>query len=229
MRQALADRGIDLRHAVQRTAANHYAVILVNEATGERTVLWGRDPQLNLSAIEVSEAAIASARLVHVDDVDADAALRAALVARAAEIPVTSDLDRLNERTPELVRAISIPIFAEHMIEALTGESDHEQGLRKLRRDHGGLLCVTLGDRGAMALEGDRIVTAPAFRIDPVDTTGAGDVFRGGFIFGLLSGWPLEQTLAFANAAAAVGCLTLGAMNGVPSREAVDRLLRQHE
>jgi sugar/nucleoside kinase (ribokinase family) len=227
MREALTLRGIDLRCAVQRDAASHYAVILVNNTSGERIVLWGRDASLNLQPADIPEEAIAESRLVHVDDVDTGAALRAASLARAAGVPVTSDLDRVNERTPELVRAVSVPIFAEHMIEALTGETDHERGLRKLRREHSGLLCVTLGDRGAFALDGDRLVESPAVRISPVDTTGAGDVFRGGFIFGLLSGWPVERTLAFANAAAAASCLTLGAMNGVPSLDAVERLMGQ--
>jgi sugar/nucleoside kinase (ribokinase family) len=227
MRQALIDRSVDLGYAVERDAANHYAVILVNGATGERTVLWGRDPSLNLDQSEIPVDAIASARLLHVDDVDTEGALRAASLARRVGIPVTGDLDRIHERTPELVRAVSIPIFAEHMTEALTGETDHERGLRKLRREHDGLLCVTLGDRGAMALDGDRIVHLPAFRIEPVDTTGAGDVFRGGFILGLLQGWTVERTLAFANAAAAVSCLTLGAMNGVPGMDAVQRMMRQ--
>jgi sugar/nucleoside kinase (ribokinase family) len=225
MREALAARGVNLDHAVERDAANHYAVILVNDANGERMVLWGRDARLDLVPSEISADAIASARLVHVDDVDMEAALRAATLARQAGIPVTSDLDRVDERTPDLVRAVSVPIFAEHMTQALTGETDHERGLRKLRREHDGLLCVTLGERGAMALDGDRLVHVPAFHIDPVDTTGAGDVFRGGFILGLLSGWPVERILRFANAAAAASCLVLGAMNGVPARANVERLL----
>ncbi len=225
MREALATHGVNLDRAVIRDAPNHYAVILVNDANGERMVLWGRDERLNLSPSEISPDAIASARLVHVDDVDTEAAAGAATLARRAGIPVTSDLDRVNDRTPELVRAVSVPIFAEHMTEALTGETDHERGLRKLRREHDGLLCVTLGERGAMALDGDRLVHVPACRIDPVDTTGAGDVFRAGFILGLLAGWPVEEILRFANAAAAASCLVLGAMNGVPTRADVERMM----
>lgn len=225
MREALSARGVSLVHAVNRDAANHYAVIVVNDTNGERTVLWGRDAALNLAPPEVTEDTITSARLLHVDDVDFNAALRAATIARDAGIPVTSDLDRVDDRTPELVRAVSVPIFAEHMIQSLTGETDHERGLRRLRRDHDGLLCVTLGERGAMALDGDRIVHAPAFHVDPVDTTGAGDVFRAGFIVGTLSGWPIERILRFANAAAAVSCRVLGAMNGVPARSDVERMM----
>ena len=71
---------------------------------------------------------------------------------------------------------------------ALTGRKDPESALRHLRREHDGLLCVTLGHQGALALEGDRAIHVPAFRINAVDTTGAGDVFRGGFIYGYPAG-----------------------------------------
>ena len=98
------------------------AAILVDECNGDRLVMWGRDAALSLSKTEITADAMASARLVHVDDVDADAAVRSAHLARAAGVPVTSDLDRVNDRTPELVRAVSVPVFASHVPEALTGE-----------------------------------------------------------------------------------------------------------
>ena len=69
---------------------------------------------------------------------------------------MTSDLDRVTERTLELVTSVSIPIFAEHVPPTLTGERDPERALRKLRKRHPGLLCVTLGTAGSMALDGDR-------------------------------------------------------------------------
>src|SRR5262249_55640393 len=117
------------------------------------------------------------------------------------------------------------PIFAEHVPSAITGIQDSADALRALRKSHGGLLCVTLGVRGAMALDGDRLTHVPAFSVDAVDTTGAGDVFRGGFIYGYLKGWPLEDALRFANAAAAVSCTRLGAMASVPSIEEATRLI----
>jgi sulfofructose kinase len=140
-------------------------------------------------------------------------------------VHVTSDIDRLTERTEELVAAVTIPIFAEHVPLALTGTNDPESALRALRKRHDGLLCVTLGSHGALALEGDRAVYSPGFRITAVDTTGAGDVFRGGFIYGLLRRWPTEQILQFANAAAAVSCTRLGALTGVPDLAEVEALL----
>ncbi|HSL20576.1 MAG TPA: PfkB family carbohydrate kinase [Vicinamibacterales bacterium] len=224
MRQSLERRGIDLRYAVHRDAPNHFAVILVDER-GDRIVLWGRDRRLTLEAREIAADAIRSARVVHVDDVDVEASIAAASLAREAGVPVTSDLDRAHERMPELVRLVSVPIFAEHVLEALTAERDQERALRKLRREHEGLLCVTLGERGAVALDGDRFVHVPGIRVTAVDTTGAGDVFRGGFIYGLLKRWPTEETLRFANAAAAVSCTRLGAMNGAPTEKEVGEIL----
>lgn len=225
MRQELTARQIDLRFSTSRAAPNHYAVILVDERSGDRLVLWGRDAALALTPEHISTDAITSARVVHVDDVDIDAAIYAARLARAAGVPVTSDIDRFSDRTPDLVRSVTVPVFASHVPEELTGERDHERALRKLRRDHDGLLCVTLGARGAAALDGDRFVHEPGFSVDAVDTTGAGDVFRGGLIYGLLLGWPIERILRFANAAAGTSCTRAGALDGVPSLDEVQQRL----
>jgi sulfofructose kinase len=225
VRRALAERNIDMTDAVIRDAPNQFAVILVDENSGERIVLWDRDERLSLRPRELPLELVASVRLVHVDDVDQDAVIRVATAARTAGVPVTSDLDRLTDRTEELFNAVSIPILAEHVPPALTGHDDQETALRKLRTRHDGLLVVTLGPGGVMALDGDRFLHVPAFSVPVADTTGAGDVFRGGFIYGLLHGWPLDRTLRFANAAAAVSCTRLGALNGVPELDETTRLL----
>ncbi len=225
VRRALAERNIDMTDAVIRDAPNQFAVILVDENSGERIVLWDRDERLSLRPRELPLELVTSARFVHVDDVDQEAAIRAATAARAHGIPVASDLDRLTNRTEELFAAVTIPILAEHVPPALTGHDDQEKALRALRTRHDGLLVVTLGPGGVMALDGDRFVHVPAFTVPVADTTGAGDVFRGGFIYGLLHDWPLDRTLRFANAAAAVSCTRLGALNGVPTLEETARLL----
>jgi len=225
IRQELAAHDVDLTDLVIRDAPNQFAIILVDETTGERIVLWDRDERLALRERELPVEAIAAARVVHVDDVDQEAGIRAARIGREAGRIVTSDLDRLTPRTEELVAAVTIPIFAEHVPPALTGEADPERALRKLRARHDGLLVVTLGPRGALALEGDRVHHAAAYEVEATDTTGSGDVFRGGFVFGLLQGWPVDRVLRFANAAAAASCTRLGAINGAPSAEDTHRLV----
>lgn len=217
VREELARHGIDMVDAVIRDVTNQFAVIMVDEHAGERIVLWDRAEGLLLRPRDVPPEALAAARVVHVDDVDQEASIMAAEIARGAGRIVTSDIDRITPRTEALVRAVTIPIFAEHVPAALTGESDFERALRKLRRLNDGLMCVTLGPRGAVALDRDAFHHEPAFAVDAVDTTGAGDVFRGAFITALLKNEPARDAMRFANAAAAISCTRLGAINGVPT------------
>lgn len=224
VRNELGRRGIDLTDVIIRDAQNQFAVILVDETNGDRIVLWDRDERLMMRERDIPVEAIAAARVLHVDDVDQAAAIRAAGVAREAGVPTTSDIDRITERTQELIDAVTIPIFAEHVPTRVSGVNDREGALRALHRPHHRMLCVTLGENGAMALDNDGIHYAPAFQVEAVDTTGAGDVFRAGFIYAMLRRWPTAEILRFANAAAAVSCTRLGALGGIPSLEEVEAL-----
>jgi sugar/nucleoside kinase (ribokinase family) len=167
------------------------------------------------------------ARLVHIDDDDPDIALQAATLARTSGTPVTSDLEHLNDRTEELIATVTYPILNQHLAEVLTGERDPERSLRKLRRLNPGTICVTLEAQGAAALEGDRFYISPAVPVTVVDNTGAGDVFRGAFIHGVLRQWPITDILRFANAAASLSCTRLGAIASVPTRDETRRLLAE--
>ena len=225
IRNELKRRGIDLTDVIIRDAQNQFAVILVDETNGDRIVLWDRDERLLMRKRDIPVDAIAEARVLHVDDVDQAAAIHAAEVARQHGVPVTSDIDRLNDRTAELIDAVTIPIFAEHVATRVTGLNDQAEALRALRRPHHQLLCVTLGDQGAMAFDDEGIHYGPAFRVDAVDTTGAGDVFRAGFIYALLRHWSTDEILRFANAAAAVSCTRLGALGSIPALEEIESLI----
>jgi sugar/nucleoside kinase (ribokinase family) len=226
MLHTLAQHGVSTDAAIARAVANRYAVILIDERHGERVVLWRRDPQLNVSRDELRATALAGARVVHVDDEDEELAIAAADIARAAGAVVTSDIDRVTARTRALVDAVTIPIFAEHVPEALTGDGDPESALRRLRAPHHALLCVTLGARGAMLLDGDRAEHVPGYAVDVLDSTGAGDVFRGAFIYALLRGDAPTDIVRFANAAAAVACTRYGAIGGVPRLEDINLRLK---
>jgi sulfofructose kinase len=212
---------VDITGAITRDAETQRAVILVEQGTGERLVIWRRDPRLTPEEADLDPGALTSGRVLHVDDVDQGTSIRAARTAKARGVIVTSDIDRVTDRTPELVDAVSVPIFAAHVPEVLTGEADPERALRKLRGSHPGLLCVTLGARGALALDGDRAVHVPASPVTAVDTTASGDVFRAGFVRGLLAGHPIDDILKFANAAAARACLRRGAIASIPTLEEI--------
>jgi sugar/nucleoside kinase (ribokinase family) len=225
IRAELQGRSVDISDLVIRDVENRFAVILVDENTGDRMVLWDRDDRLRLRESELPVDALARTAVVHVDDVDDEVAIRAARLARDAGAMVTSDIDRLTPRTEELAATVTHAIFAQHVPTALTGIADTEAALRTLRKTLDNVLVVTMGEHGASALDGDRFHHEPAFAVHAVDTTGAGDVFRGGFIYALVNGQPIDQALRTANAAAAVSCTRLGALNGVPTLAEVRELM----
>jgi sugar/nucleoside kinase (ribokinase family) len=228
IRETLAQRGIDLAHVVSRNAPNAFAVILLHDAHGERVVLWDRDPALTLAAGEADAHIVTDTRLLHVDDVDVEASICAAGIATAAGIPVTSDIERVDNRTEALIGAVTIPIFAEHVLETLTGERDFERALRAVKsrlRAAPTYVVVTRGARGAMLLDGDRLHYEPGLPVEVLDSTGAGDVFRGAFITALLRGDAPAEILRFANAAAAISCTRQGAIAGAPTIGETERFL----
>jgi sulfofructose kinase len=227
LRDELTNRSVDVSHLAIRDSSNAFAVILLHDAHGERVVLWDRTSELDLEPEEIDPEVIRGARLVHVDDVDEGAAILAASIARKAGLPVTSDIERIGSRTGELLAAVSIPIFAEHVLEQLTGEKDFERGLRKIAADRPreDMVCVTLGARGAMMLAGDRIYRVSGIPVDVIDSTGAGDVFRGAFIASFLRGNGPQEILRFANLAAALSCTRPGAIGGIPTLAEIQALL----
>lgn len=227
IRDELTRRGVDVTHSTILDGPQPYSVILVAEGRGERIVLWHREPGKIIR--DDFSRLIPNARVLHVDDVDTESAIAAARIAREAGRLVTTDIDRVTGMTRDLIQLATHPILAEHVPQKLTGEQDLERALRALRPLNSGPIVVTRGERGAIALDRDTLIESPGFRVDAVDTTGAGDVFRAGFITALLDGLPLTQVLRFANAAAASSCRRKGAMLSVPARGDVELMLRQTE
>jgi ribokinase len=90
------------------------------------------------------------------------------------------------------------------------------------------VLTVTLGNRGSLTRFGERIIHIPAFPVPEVDTTGAGDVFHGGFIFGLLKGLDLTDTIRFASALAALKCTRIGGRAGIPPLDETASFLKRN-
>jgi sugar/nucleoside kinase (ribokinase family) len=201
-------------------AASQVAIIVIEEGVGERTILWRRDPRLTYPVAALKREWITSARLLHLDGCDAAAALQAAKWARAAGIPVVIDIDEIyDDSTHELLR----------LVDYLIASSDFAEDPRELAERYGcRVVGITRGAGGATFVDRDRrLIQSPGFQVPVADTTGAGDVFHGGFIYGLLKAWSLEETVRFANAVAALKCMQIGARNGIPSLDQVQQLLKE--
>jgi len=159
---------------------------------------------------------------------DIAAATAAATAARLAAVPTIVDIEEVQTGTHALLREIDAIISTESFPAALTGHPDLGRALEAIEREfRAPLVCATLGAKGSLARCGGREIRTAPFVLECVDTTGAGDVFRGAFASGCLR-WPegdIETVLAYANAAAALSCRALGARGGLPLAGEIDALL----
>ena len=224
-RAEFARRGVEAHLFTAPGCPSQQAFILVDDF-GERTVLWKRDERLILRPEELRREWIVNSRALHVDGHDTAAASVAAGWAHAAGVPVIADLDELYPGVETLLKNVDYLITSRDIPGRLMEEHDLKKSLPALRDRFGcRLTAATLGEQGVLAWDGTQFHYAPAFRIEPVDTTGAGDIFHAGFIYGLLQGWPLQRQLEFACAAAALNCTAVGARGGIQSIEAIERLM----
>ena len=217
--------GVDARLVEVPRAASPQSLILV-DGGGERTVLCRRDERLLLRPEELHPEWIVNARALHVDGYETAAAAQAAHWAHEAGVPVIADLDEIYAGVDELLPNVDYLIVSRDFPARLTGERDLARALRTMREKYAcKLTAATLGQDGVLAWDGSRMVHRAAYRVNVVDTTGAGDIFHAGFIYGLLQGWPLERQLDFACAAAALNCTCSGARGGIRGVEDVEQLM----
>ncbi|HMD44235.1 MAG TPA: carbohydrate kinase family protein [Candidatus Acidoferrum sp.] len=228
MHRAEFDRiGVEAHLFTAPGCPSQQAFILV-DPSGERTVLWKRDSRLTLLRDELQRAWIINARMLLLDGHDTETATQAAQWAHGAGVPVVADLDDLYEGYEKLLPNIDYLITSRDIPSRLTTESDLRESLPKVAlRYHCKLAAATLGNEGVLAWDGDRLVYAPAYRVEVADTTGAGDTFHAGFIYGFLQRWELQRQLEFACAAAALNCTAVGARGGIESVGKIQKLMTE--
>lgn len=229
-RRELVRAGVESHLIVVPNCMSQSAYILVDEHTGERTILYNRDDRLELTPDDLREDWVRSARLVHVDGHNAVAGTVAARWARESGAVVTADLDHVYPGVDELLAVVDYPVTSRTFPELWTGEPDLFQAMRKIsERYRSRMICTTLGQDGAVAWDGSRFWYAPAYRVPAVDTTGAGDVFHGAFAYGVLQRWPTDRLLEFCCAAAGLNCTALGARGAIKALDEIEDLRRKGE
>ena len=224
---SLRREGLDLRYTrVARNTPNQLAYIIVDQATGERTVFWERDRRLTVLPAELLPKAVTSAKFLHLDGCDLEACILAARWARGSGVPVVADLDTVYKKVETLFPLIDYLIASANFLPAVTGQDDPFRVLEYMAREYKiRAPGMTLGRDGALVYWQGRYYYSPGFVVETVDTTGAGDVFHGAFVFGLAKGWSMDRILDFANAMAGLNCVTLGARGGIRSQKEAERLI----
>jgi sulfofructose kinase len=215
--ESLTGSGIDIEHVqIRKGCANQSAYIIIDRSTGERTVFWRRDECLRIAASEIEPEQITCARMLHIDGHDTPAVEHAAKIAHAAGMPVTVDVDTIYHGFDRVLPHVDYLIASSEFPVQWTNERDPFRALEMIQQEYKmRVAAMTLGAHGSLALEDGKFFYAPAFVVNCVDTTGAGDVFHGAFCYAVLQRMPMREALDFSNAMAALNCTALGARGGI--------------
>ena len=202
-------------------ARNQIAFITIDARSGERTIVWDRDDRLAYRPEEAPVEFGPLGRVLHLDAHDPPACVRLAQAARESGTIVSADIDNVYEGLPELLPLIDIMIGSKEFPRRVTGIADERTALVELHARFGcAIVGMTVGAAGAVVYCDGEFIESPGY-VAPGgcrDTTGAGDAFHGGFLYGFLTGEDLETSLQFANAVAAMKCSALGARTALPTQ-----------
>ena len=202
-------------------ATSQFAIILVDRPSGERTILWDRDSKLIYQEGELKREWIVEGQLLHLDGHDQKAAIQAAKWAKEAGMRVSLDIDKVQPGVEELLGLTDFLMPTESFVQSFSDEKDWKKGLKIVAKLGSLLVGVTRGKHGAAVLWEDEIFEVPGIQVTALDTTGAGDVFHGTLLYGILQGQNLGYCLRLANVAAALSCTRIGARGGIPQLEKV--------
>lgn len=226
---SLGEEGVDVAWAQTVPGAKtQIAFIIIDEKTGERTIIWHRDPRLAFTPADAPVRAAKRAKILHMTPHDTAACIAMANEARRHGVIVSLDIDKVLDGVDELLPLVDVCITSAEFPARPVGTNDRQDAFREMAARYGcPVIGMTLGESGSAFLCGDAFFEAPGFAVPGgcIDTTGAGDAFRAGFLFGLLSGSSPEDSARIANAVAALKCRAPGARAGLPFPDELKLLL----
>lgn len=229
--RSLVDESVETRWTeIVAGATTQVAFILIDELSGERTVIWKRDSKLGYTAVAAPIDAAICGRILHLTPHDTVACIRMAAAAKAAGVVVSADVDNVFEGLEDLLPFVDICIMSADLPGRFLGIADHREGLRAIDARFGcAITGLTLGEEGSLLLCGGEFIETSGYKIPDgcVDTTGAGDAFRAGFLYGVLRGLSVEQCAESANAVAALKCRDLGARSALPDVDELAKLQKK--
>jgi sugar/nucleoside kinase (ribokinase family) len=229
--EAMSREGVDFTHAVRRgDASPAHSYIIVDQTNKTRTILFEMKGVAGAANDQPDEWIIRSSRVLLVDHSGMEGVVRAARIARESGISVVADFER--RESPLFNEALALVdhlVIPREFALALTGASAVTEAVGMLWNDSRQAVVVTCGADGSWYLAPDisEPQHCPAFQVPVVDTTGCGDVFHGAYASALVSGMEVAERVRFASAAAAMKAMRPGGQAGIPTREEVEKFLRE--
>jgi ribokinase len=225
----LLEEGVDCRFLRTEVGTNSQVAFISVDGEGHRNIFWHRGNAIPTLPQNFSDLMMDGVEVLHLDGLHQEVALSAAKVARECNVTTVLDAGTLRPGIERLLPLIDHLVVAEEFACQYIERKEPEAALHELARLGGEAATVTLGEQGSITLDnGGKLIRQPAFDVQAVDTTGCGDVFHGGYIYGLLNGWPLIRTLCFASACAALKTRSLGGRTAIPRLSEVEDFLQNN-
>lgn len=225
IRRDLQAEGVDASQLLAEAGSeSHVSVILVDEATGERSIITRPPTGSPISPAEIGQEAITGARVLFVDTIN-EATLAAARWAREAGLTVVLDPARPYAEIKPLLALVDAPIVPEAWARAWLPKEGPAAVAERLVDEGASMAVVTLGERGSVLCWEGGIVEIPAFAVEVADTTGAGDAYHGAFMYAILQDWDAPRMARFASAVGSLNCRAIGGRNALPTLAEVDAFL----
>jgi sulfofructose kinase len=227
--ESLSGTGVDISDVeIRKNTPNQTAYILIDKSTGERTVLWSRPEGLALTPGSITPEKVLCAKLLHIDGHDTPAVAKAAEIAKQNGMPVTVDVDTIYHGFDKVLPNVTHLVTSSEFPTQWTNERDPFKALQRIQDEYRmPVAAMTLGAHGSLARTGGRFYYSPAFVVNCVDTTGAGDVFHGAFCYSVIKDLPIQEALELSNAMAALNCMAIGARGGIATLDQAKDLMRK--
>jgi sulfofructose kinase len=194
-----------------------FSFVQVNKRMGKRSIAYYPGSSRSLKFDKKAKELIKRGKILAIDGFLPEEDLKAVKYAQGEGIKVMLDANKIIAGTKELLPRIDYLITSEAFLFEYSGVEDIEFSLKNIYRDtRPEILVATLGEKGSVGFIDNKIVYLDSFNVDVLDTTGAGDVYHGAFLYGILKGWCIEDSMVFSSAVSAIKCMSYGGRQAIP-------------
>ena len=228
--QGLHSEDIDTTHLkITPGFTSQFAFIAITKKTAKRSIFWRRGNVPFLTSQDIKLGDFPDIKVLHLDSLMIEADIEAAIQAKKMGIKIVLDAGTMRKGIIRLLPYVDIIVASEFFAKPIVkGDITPEKSINALKKFCKGNIIITLGEKGSMGSFDGEIIHQKAFSVKAIDTTGAGDVYHGAYIYGLLQGWKMRECMRFASAVSAIKCRMIGAWNGIPIIEEVKKFLKKH-
>jgi len=216
---------VDVNHVIIKKDPSAVASGMIENGSGRRTIALFRCIEVKPSDLDLAE--IPRPSIIHLDGRDMPACVKLARWGRIQGVPVSLDIGSMRNDVSAVIPLVDHLVIADAFALSFTRTHSAKAAIEKLRSMCAGQIVVTEGLKGSLGFDGSSWHRQRAFRVKNVDTTGAGDSFHAGYLYGVLHGWSMPESLRFGAATAALKCTKPGARTGAPTFMAVQRFLKR--